>query len=119
MSTLLTALLAELTPHIERMIDARIAALTTTKPETQRPGWATPPRAAQLCNVSVKRVRALIDAGRVQVRSRSLNPAAKQAKLEVHLGSLEAALAGEAPKVATVTDAASWAAARAARKGAP
>ena len=122
MSDLLTnALLATLEPQIRRIVDERIAAaLSAEQTPAPRPTWATLPKACELAGISVKRGRAIVKQGQVQVRSRNLDPAnAKQIKLEVHVGSLEAALAGEVPqKTAPVVDAAGWAAARA-RKAAP
>ena len=101
------------------MDDARVRAivreeLSRLQAAPQPCGWISPPQAAKSRGISLKRVRALIEGGAVQVRQK--NAASKQPKLELNLASLDAALAGD--QRAPVVDASSWAAQRA-RKAAP
>jgi hypothetical protein len=113
-----SAIRAALEPEIRRIAEEVVkATLASSQTPAARPTWATPPRAAQLLDVPVKRVRAAVARGKVQTRSRSLDPSsAKQQKLEVHIHSLEVALAGEQQKPAELIDAKVWAARRATRK---
>jgi hypothetical protein len=99
--------------RIRQLIREELANVQASPLES---GWLSPPQAAKARGVSLKRIRVLMDAGRVTVRSK--NPASAHPKFEISLSSLDAALA-PAPEPARPVDAASWAAQRAARKAAP
>jgi hypothetical protein len=87
--------------------------LAAWKPATEA-GWMTPPAAARSRGISVKRVRALMDAGAVLKRAKTPG---EHPKWEISLASLDKALAGELPPAPTKPiDAKAWAADRAGRK---
>lgn len=96
----------------EEAIRAIVREELAKLPSAPREQWATPPKAARACGVSLKRVRALMAAGTVEKRRRNL-AAGGQAKWEIKIASLEAALAGESPqKPDAPIDATAWAARR-------
>ena len=113
-----TALEAGTALNEERVRQLIREELATWKPAAQGLGWMTPPKAFKSRGISNKRGRALVDAGYVERRAK--NPDAAHPKFEINLASLDAALAGESPaESASITNAAGWAAQRAARKAAP
>jgi hypothetical protein len=71
--------------------DEKTRGVTT---EVAHASWLTPPQAAIALGVSLKRVRELMSAGRVEMRPRGFTPR-RHPKLELRRESLEAALCGK------------------------
>lgn len=115
MADLLTAaLLSALEPEIRRIASDAVRAELATMKTTPAADWLTPPALAKARGLSLKRVRSLMASGVLDVRPKSIG--AQHPKFEIRAASLDAALAGQ--EQSRPVAASSWAAARAAKRGA-
>jgi hypothetical protein len=84
--------------RVRQIVREEIRAELAKTGAVQAAGWMTPPAAARSEGRSVKQIRSLIRAGKVETRVRNLDPASKHPKREVRIESLRAALCGAAPE---------------------